>query len=142
MAAKDKKAAKPPKDPSLEAAVRALGEQVTRLHGELAALRRDALASPTDAPAAGPADCQRVAQLASGFASPAKVALAQALLADGPQSAQQLGATAGLTTGSLYHHLRDLVHAGIAHTDSKGTYHLTPLGARIGQALFSLSHEQ
>jgi len=47
------------------------------------------------------------------FESPAKASIIAALRALGPSSAQELSQVTGGSTGSLYHHLRHLVGAGL-----------------------------
>ncbi len=60
------------------------------------------------------------------------------LLQNGEQTAAQLGEGAGLTTGSLYHHLRELVHAEVTYQSSRNRYALTDLGRRATLVLLAL----
>ncbi|HVK05472.1 MAG TPA: hypothetical protein VM490_18495 [Armatimonadaceae bacterium] len=81
----------------------------------------------------------RAARLGFALSSPQKVALARLLLLDGPQGAAQLGAGAGLTTGSLYHHLRDMQHAGVIAPAGRSRFALTPLGSHATLTLLALA---
>lgn len=83
-------------------------------------------------------DTAQVAKLGYAFSSIPKVALIRMLLQNGEQTAAQLGDGAGLTTGSLYHHLRELVHAEVAHQSSRNRYALTDLGRRATLVLLAL----
>ena len=67
------------------------------------------------------------------------MALLRLLWEGGEQSAAQLGEKAGLTTGSLYHHLRELIYADIIAQESRNRYRLTPLGRRATLLLFTLA---
>jgi hypothetical protein len=83
-------------------------------------------------------DTAQVAKLGYAFSSVPKVALIRMLLEYGEQTAAQLGEGAGLTTGSLYHHLRELVHAEVAYQSSRNRYALTDLGRRTTLVLLAL----
>lgn len=85
-----------------------------------------------------PAD-ERIARLGYAFSSIPKVSLVRSLLADGAQSAAQLGEKANLSTGSLYHHLRELVHAEVIHQAGRSQYALTPLGQHAALLLFTIA---
>ena len=80
----------------------------------------------------------QVAKLGYAFSSVPKVALIRLLLDSGELTAAQLGEGAGLTTGSLYHHLRELVHAEVTHQSSRNRYALTDLGRRTALVLLAL----
>lgn len=80
-----------------------------------------------------------VARLGGAFDTPAKVELVRALLEGGTLGATALSAASGLTTGSLYHHLRDLIHAGVVETSEKNRYRLTHRGRHAAGALFALT---
>ena len=82
------------------------------------------------------ADDNRVARLGYALGSAPKVALVRALLWDGPQSAAQLGEKAGLTTGSLYHHLRELSHAEVIEQAGRNRFALTEIGRQTALFLF------
>ncbi|MES2464677.1 MAG: helix-turn-helix domain-containing protein [Armatimonadota bacterium] len=83
-------------------------------------------------------DTGQLAKLGYAFSSVPKVALIRMLLENGEQTASQLGEGAGLTTGSLYHHLRELVHAEVAFQSSRNRYALTDLGRRSIIVLLAL----
>ena len=105
---------------------------------ELAALRREVEELKTSG-AVSPVHTERtaehVARSASAFTPVQRARLIEALLTQGPQSPSQLGELCGLATGSLYHHLRELVAAGIALVEEK-TYRLTSEGERLARAFF------
>jgi hypothetical protein len=106
---------------------------------ELAALRRDLeeLKTPREPLLGEPTRTEeQVARLASAFTPLQRARLIKALLQDGPQLPPQLGITVGLATGSLYHHLRELVAAGVATVEDK-TYRLTPEGLYLAEVFFS-----
>ena len=81
----------------------------------------------------------RVARIGYALSSVPKVALVRSLLTEGPQSAAQLGEKAGLSTGSLYHHLRELAHAEVIHQTGRNRYGLTALGQHAALLLFTLA---
>jgi hypothetical protein len=80
-----------------------------------------------------------VAKLGYALSSAPKVALLRLLLEGGEQSAAQLGEKAGLTTGSLYHHLRELIYAAVITQESRNRYRLTTLGRRATRLLSALA---
>ena len=82
---------------------------------------------------------EAVALLGYALASPQKVALLRALLGREAESAAALGAVAHLSTGSLYHHLRDLMHAGLIAQAGRNQYHVTPRGQRVLLLLLALA---
>ena len=82
------------------------------------------------------ADDNTVARLGYALSSAPKVAILRALLWDGPQSAAQLGATAKLTTGSLYHHLRELTHADVIRSAGRNRFEMTEIGRETALLLF------
>jgi hypothetical protein len=84
-------------------------------------------------------DDATVAQLGYALSSAPKIALVRHLLTDGEQSAAQLGEKANLTTGSLYHHLRELIHADVVTQSNRTRYGLTPHGRRAILLLFALA---
>ena len=86
------------------------------------------------------ADDERVARIGYALSSPPKIALIRALLSEGPQSAAQLGQQAKLSTGSLYHHLRELVHADVIHQTGRNRYALTTLGQQTVLLLFAAAN--
>jgi DNA-binding PadR family transcriptional regulator len=106
---------------------------------ELAALRSDIEALQAQSAPSLPGarlTAEQVARKASAFTPAARARLIETLLTDGPQAPPQLGETVGLATGSLYHHLRELVAAGIAMVEAK-LYRLTPEGERLAHAFFN-----
>ncbi|MBC7806172.1 MAG: helix-turn-helix transcriptional regulator [Akkermansiaceae bacterium] len=78
---------------------------------------------------------ERAARIAASLGAEPRVLIARLLLMDFPLTATELGTGADLTTGSLYHHLREMIHAGVLQVVSRNRYALTPLGRR---ALLSL----
>ena len=117
--------------------------ELTDVLAELAALRRDveALKSPQSASPSGKKhSAEQVARKASAFSPVARARLIETLLTEGPQPPPQLGDTCELATGSLYHHLREIVAAGIATVEGKA-YRLTPEGERLAQAFFAGADE-
>jgi hypothetical protein len=69
-----------------------------------------------------------VARLGYALSSPPKIALVRCL-------------QTGLTTGSLYHHLRELIHAEVVSSANRTRYALTPRGRRAVLLLFALVGE-
>ena len=84
---------------------------------------------------------EAAALLGYALSSPQKVGLLRALLGHPSESAAALGAAAQLSTGSLYHHLRDLMHAGLIAQESRNRYGITPRGQRVLLLLLALSVE-
>ncbi len=78
----------------------------------------------------------QAARLGQAFSAPQKIALLRVLIADGPQSSAQLEEKAGLTTGSLYHHLRELIHAQVVESAGRSRYRLTELGLQSALVVF------
>ena len=97
----------------------------TRLSGEISA-----------------ADDAAIARLGYAFSSAPKVALVRLLMTGGEQSSAQLGEQAGLTTGSLYHHLRELIHAGVLAQEIRNRYRLTERGRKTVLALLNLAEKK
>lgn len=85
---------------------------------------------------------EAAALLGYALSSPQKVGLLRALLGHPSESAAALGEAAGLSTGSLYHHLRDLMHAGLMAQESRNRYGITPRGQRVLLLLLALASEQ
>ena len=65
------------------------------------------------------------------LASPQKIGLLRALWGKESEGAAALGAATSLTTGSLYHHLRELMRAALVAQSGRNRYVLTPRGARV-----------
>lgn len=94
----------------------------------------------TDFPFDGTVSDEAVAALGAAFASPHKVALLRAL-ESGEATAAILGEAAHLSTGSLYHHLRDLIHAHLVAQTDRTRYALTPRGVKVLHTLLALAAE-
>lgn len=84
---------------------------------------------------------EAVALLGYALSSPQKVSLLRALLGHPTESAAALGKAAQLSTGSLYHHLRDLMHAGLTAQEGRNRYQITPRGQRVLLLLLALAAE-
>jgi DNA-binding transcriptional ArsR family regulator len=84
---------------------------------------------------------EAAALLGYALSSPQKVGLLRALLGHPSESAAALGAAAQLSTGSLYHHLRDLMHAGLIAQEGRNRYQITPRGQRVLLMLLALAAE-
>lgn len=84
---------------------------------------------------------ESAALIGYALSSPQKVALLRALLGQEHKSAAALGAVANLSTGSLYHHLRDLMHAGLIGQAGRNQYQITPRGQRVLLMLLALAAE-
>lgn len=82
---------------------------------------------------------EAAALLGYALSSPQKVALLRALLGHPSESAAALGAAAQLSTGSLYHHLRDLMHAGLIAQEGRNQYAITSHGQRVLLLLLALA---
>ena len=83
------------------------------------------------------ADDARVARLGYSLSSGPKVAILRILLTCGHQSAAQVGEKSGLTTGSLYHHLRELTHAAVIESTARNRFELTEIGRETTLLLFA-----
>lgn len=84
---------------------------------------------------------EAAALLGYALSSPQKVGLLRALLGHPSESAAALGAAAKLSTGSLYHHLRDLMHAGLIAQEGRNRYGITLRGQRVLLLLLALASE-
>jgi len=84
---------------------------------------------------------EAAALLGYALSSPQKVSLLRALLGRESESAAALGTTTNLSTGSLYHHLRDLMHAGLITQAGRNQYQITPRGQRVLLLLLALAAE-
>ena len=84
---------------------------------------------------------EAAALLGYALSSPQKVSLLRALLNLESESAASLGAATNLSTGSLYHHLRDLMHAGLIGQAARNQYQITPRGQRVLLLLLALASE-
>lgn len=74
---------------------------------------------------------EAVASIGYALSSPQKSGLLRALLGKQSESAAALGESTGLSTGSLYHHLRDLMHAELITQTARNRYVLTERGLRV-----------
>lgn len=83
-----------------------------------------------------------VAELGYALSSQQKVALLRTLLHGGTVGAAELGASTQLSTGSLYHHLRDLMHAGLVLQSARNQYELTARGGRVLLLMLSIASER
>jgi hypothetical protein len=112
-----------------------------KILAELGALRADLGLTqplPEDGASVELAATMLLAPLASAFATPPKIEIVRTLLLESPQSAAQIGQTTGLSTGSLYHHLRELTHSGVLAAEGKA-FAITPLGKATAAALSQLA---
>jgi hypothetical protein len=83
---------------------------------------------------------EAAAVLGSAISSPQKVALLRALMASSSgESAAALGAATSLSTGSLYHHLHDLMHAALIGQSARNRYVLTERGRSVLLVLLALA---
>lgn len=85
--------------------------------------------------------CERAARIAASLGAPPRILIARLLLTDGILTATQLGTGANLTTGSLYHHLREMTHAGVLAVVSRNRYALTALGRRSLLSLLAFAQD-
>jgi len=76
--------------------------------------------------AASPASVER---MLSPLAHEARIRLMQTMH-DGPKSSAQLSEATGMRGGSLYYHLKELLHASYVR-EVEGGYDLTPLGCQM-----------
>ena len=84
---------------------------------------------------------EAAAALGYALASPQKIALLRALLDKESESASVLGSQTGMSTGSLYHHLRELMRSNLIHQDGRNSYVLTERGTRVLLILLALAME-
>ena len=81
------------------------------------------------------------ASVGYALASPQKIGLLRALLGKDSESAAALGEATSLSTGSLYHHLRELMRADLVTQSGRNRYVLTGLGAHALLLLLALAAE-
>ena len=79
--------------------------------------------------------------LGYALASAQKIALLRALLGKDSESAARLGELSGLSTGSLYHHLRELMRASLVRQGGRNQYILTERGQRVLLVVLALAAE-
>jgi len=82
---------------------------------------------------------ESVAAIGYALSSAQKVGLLRSLLGKPSESAAALGEATGLSTGSLYHHLRDLMHADLITQAARNRYVLTERGLRVLLVLSALA---
>jgi len=83
-----------------------------------------------------------VAAFASPFASPQRVAIMNVLARRGDLAAHDLAEATGLAGGQFYHHLKELVRAGLVGSDTRGCYRLTERGSSALYAMAVLCRER
>ena len=79
------------------------------------------------------------AAVAYALSSPHKVALLRSLARVESQGSSDLGRIANLSTGSLYHHLRDLMRADMIRQTGRNQYVITDRGTRSVYVLQALA---
>ena len=84
----------------------------------------------------------RAARIAASLGAQPRIVLARLLLTEDTMTATELGIGADLTTGSLYHHLREMTHSGVLAAAARNRYVLTPLGRRVLLLLLALAQEE
>jgi len=75
------------------------------------------------------------------LASPQKIGLLRALWGKESEGSAALGKATSLTTGSLYHHLRELMRADLVSQSGRNRYALSPRGARVLPLVLALAAE-
>ncbi len=158
MASSGKEKKKEVRD-DVTSALRRLTEELTSLRSEVNAIRDVQTTLPDDKTESETRQNQRadmpsrnelrsdlealddtaVARVAYAFSSVPKVSLVRHLLLSEELSAAELGERAGLTTGSLYHHLRELIHSGVVTQANRNRYSLSEMGKSIATAIFTLA---
>ena len=87
------------------------------------------------------ARCERASRIAASLGAPPRVFIARQLLTEGTLTATQIGTGGNMTTGSLYHHLREMTHAGVLSVVSRNLYALMPLGRRVLVSLLAFAQD-
>lgn len=82
---------------------------------------------------------EAAAALGYAVASPQKIALLRALLGKDTEGAAELSDLSGLSTGSLYHHLRELMRASLVRQDGRSRYALSDRGRRVLLLMLALA---
>lgn len=82
---------------------------------------------------------EAAAAVGYALASPQKVGLLRALWGKESEGASALGEATHLTTGSLYHHLRELMRADLVSQSGRNRYVLSPRGARVLPIMLALA---
>jgi len=84
---------------------------------------------------------EAAAAVGYALASPQKIALLRALWGKESEGAAALGEATSLSTGSLYHHLRELMRADLVTQSGRNRYVLSPRGARVLSVVLALAAE-
>lgn len=84
---------------------------------------------------------ESAASVGYALASPQKVGLLRALLGKESDTASALGEATGLSTGSLYHHLRELMRADLIIQSGRNRYVLSERGVRVLFTVLALAME-
>lgn len=134
-APEEDKAAKAPRSPALvqyTVTLPALGEggKAPKPHQ----------ASFTELQLSGVSD-ESAAAVGYALASPQKIGLLRALWGKESEGSAALGEATSLTTGSLYHHLRELMRAGLVAQSGRNRYVLSARGARVLPMILALAAE-
>lgn len=82
---------------------------------------------------------EQAAAVGYALASPPKIRLLRALHGKESEGAAELGAETHLSTGSLYHHLRELMRADFIRQTARSRYVLTDHGERVLLVLLALA---
>lgn len=82
---------------------------------------------------------EKAAAVGYALASPQKIRLLRALHGKESEGAAELGTETHLSTGSLYHHLRELMRADLISQSARNRYILTDRGARVLLVLLALA---
>ncbi|MDQ2687622.1 MAG: helix-turn-helix domain-containing protein [Armatimonadota bacterium] len=82
---------------------------------------------------------EQAAAVGYALASPQKIRLLRALHGKESEGAAELGAETQLSTGSLYHHLRELMRADFIRQAARSRYVLTDRGERVLLILLALA---
>ncbi len=84
---------------------------------------------------------EAAAAIGYALASPQKIGLLRALWGKESEGAAALGEATSLTTGSLYHHLRELMRADLVSQSGRNRYVLSLRGARVLPIVLALAAE-
>ncbi len=82
---------------------------------------------------------EAAAAIGYALASAQKIGLLRALWGKESEGAATLGEATSLTTGSLYHHLRELMRAGLVSQSGRNRYVLSPRGVRVLAVVLALA---
>lgn len=140
-------AARPPEKKSEETAAAeatasaAKGDAVVQYSARTSA-SPSAKKAPVYAYTAAQLECvtdEKAAAVGYALASPQKIRLLRALYSKESEGAAELGAKTQLSTGSLYHHLRELMRADLIQQTARSRYVLTERGGRVLLILLALA---